>query len=223
MLSAEECTLVAATVDALRPLWIPRRRRSGAFHTLGAASYLDYNQYFERAALFNGHLEREFGWLYERLRQTLSDRLECRVAFEPRAARPGFHIFHPADDMTIPAGNRHFDLQFEKITWPDGDRLDFTTPVSYTLAIRLPHSGGGLNVWPLTKTEYDAMDADARHGFNLDQTIEFIPYQEGGLVCHSGFLLHTAAASRSTLRAEDRRLTLQGHALWREDTYLLYW
>jgi hypothetical protein len=225
MLSPDECARVLADVEALRPLWVLRRVKSERlqFHTLGAASYLDYKQYFERAAAFNAHLERGFGWLYERLLQTLRDRLHRNVAFEPRAARPGFHIWRPDDDMTIKAGNRHFDVQFQRINWTNGDRLDFSNPLSFTAAIRLPHSGGGLNVWPLTKTEYETMDAAARSELDLNGTTEYIPYHEGNLVCHSGFLLHTAASSRTALRPDDMRVTLQGHALWCEDTYLVYW
>ena len=223
MLSPDECARVEAEVDALRPLWVERRRRSNTFHTLGAATYLDYQSYFERAASFNPHLERSFGWLYERLLRTLSECLHCRVAFEPRAARPGFHIFRPSDDLTMPAGNRHFDAQFEEIAWDNAARFDFSTPVSYTLAIRLPHSGGGLDTWPLTKTEFEAMDAGARGRLDLDNTVEYIAYEEGCLVCHSGFLLHTAASARPPVRPDDTRLTLQGHGLWCDDMYLLYW
>ncbi len=225
MLSPDECSRVLDEIEALRPLWVLRRKRAGAlqFHTLGAASYLDFGQYFERAAMFNPHLERSFGWLYDRLLQTLRERLHCEVAFEPRAARPGFHIFRPNDDLTILAGNRHFDVQFEQIAWPDRDRFDFSTPLSYTLAIRLPHSGGGLNIWPLTKTEYESMDAAARSRFDVNGSIEYVPYQEGSLVCHSGLLMHTGAAARTTLRPDDMRITLQGHALWCDEGYRLYW
>jgi hypothetical protein len=223
MLTMDECARVRADVEAMEPLWVLRKRKASVFHTLGAASYLDYEHYFERAALFNPELEARFGWLYDRLLQTLREQLHCPVAFEPIAARPGFHIFRPNADLQMPAGNRHFDEQFQKIAWPEAARMDFSRPLSYTLSVRLPQAGGGLNLWPLMKADYDAMDEPTRRALDLASNVEYVPYEEGGLVCHSGFQLHTAAAARATPQPDDLRVTLQGHGLWCEDTWLLYW
>src|SRR4030095_13445996 len=191
-------------------------------HTLAASSDLDFDDYYAKAAQFNAHLERRFGWLYERLLRALADHLQCPVALEPRAARPGFHIKRPSEHMLIPEGNRHFDLQFSKIEWAEPDRIDFSSLLSFTLAIQLPQSGAGLHVWSITKTDFDGMDATTRAGLNLTDTVEYVPYHEGRLVCHSGLLLHTSAPS-SNLRPDDVRLTLQCHALRRGDTYVFYW
>ena len=40
------------------------------------------------------------------------------------------------------------DRQFEDIPWQHPGELDFDQPVSFTLPLRLPAAGGGLNTWP---------------------------------------------------------------------------
>lgn len=220
VLTADECARVLEAILERRSLWIPRRPGAYAFYTLGAASYLDSADYYEKAARFNAELERGFSWLYDRVLRVLGEALRCRVQLEPRAARPGFHIMPPTSEMTVPEGNRHFDAQFMRIAW-EGD-VDFSTPLSYTLAVRLPASGGGLNLWSISRPEYNGMDADSRARFNRDTPPEYVPYREGHLVCHSGLRLHAGAASYATERSQVR-VTLQGHALRRDDHYFLYW
>jgi hypothetical protein len=222
LLSPGECKRVEAEVHALRKLWQVRCPGSYKFYTLGAASYLDFSDYYAKAAAFNPELDKSFAWLYDYLRAALSDCLKRHIVFEPRAARPGFHIFPPNGDLQIPEGNRHFDMQYLRIDWTERQDLDFSDPISYTLAIRLPRSGGGLNIWSVTKKEFDGMDKTTRDAV-LDRTLQYVPYSIGHLVCHSGLLLHTTAPCIGQLQRDDVRLTLQGHALRCKDTYILYW
>lgn len=222
LLSPDECKRVEGEVYALRKLWQVRRPGSYTFYTLGVASYLDFQEYYAKAAVLNPDLEKSFAWLYDYLTAALSDCLKCRVAFEPRAARPGFHIFPPNRDLRIPEGNRHFDMQYLRIDWAERQDLDFLDPISYTLAIRLPRSGGGLNIWPVTKKQFDGMEKTTRDAV-LDRTLQYVPYSVGHLVCHSGLLLHTTGPCNGRLQRDDVRLTLQGHALRCKDTYMLYW
>lgn len=213
-------------VSARRSEWIPRM--SGLpFYSLGAASYLDAGSgragYYARAAACNPQLERDFGWLYRKLRRALADRLQAHVVFAPRAARPGFHIFlgHPA--FRQPLGRVHFDLQFHHLEWPDGAEMDFSRPFSFTLAIRLPRSGAGLHLWDIDKETWDAMSPAARNRTAEEISPRYVRYRTGSMVCHSGMVLHRIAPATEDPQPEDMRVTLQGHALPGAGGYYVYW
>ena len=228
LLTVEECHRVLAGSEANRAAWTNRYPGLPAY-TLGAASYLDSGPaagqraaYHARAKALNPLLEREFGWLYERLLKALREHLRAEVSFAPDAARPGFHIFLADPAFKRPLGRIHFDLQFEGIDWPE-DGMDFSRPVSYTLAIRLPKAGAGLQTWDIGKAEFDALSPEARRRIGDDETSGYVPYREGFMVCHSGMLLHRIAPAGSDLRADDMRVTLQGHALPGPNGYRLYW
>ena len=226
-LDSGECDRIVERVWALRPHWTARIPGL-PFYTLGAASYLDSGPdareaYYRKAAALNPVLEAEFGWLYDRLRQSLAEVLEAPVAFEPRAARPGFHIFlaHPA--FRQPLSRIHFDLQYLDLDWSGREGMDFSKPFSYTLTVRLPEAGAGLMTWDIAKAEYDALDEEARGRLGAEREPRYVPYREGELIHHSGLLLHRIAPARPGMRPDDARVTLQGHALPGRDGYWLYW
>ena len=226
LLSPPECRRVLAQVEAHRADWLPRYPGL-PFYTLGAASYLDAGPgrdgYYEKAASFNPLLEREFGWLYDRLRGALADHLRTAVTFEPRAARPGFHVFlaHPA--FRRPLARVHFDLQFQDLEWTDEAEMDFTRPFSFTLAVRLPRSGAGLRIWETDKAVYDALSPEARERVTRETPLHYVPYREGELICHSGLVLHQIAPAGDAMQPDDMRVTLQGHALPGRDGHHVYW
>ena len=227
LLSAGECARVLERVQAHRAAWTQRHPGLPAY-TLGAASYLDSSPgrrdaYYAKADALNPLLKREFGWLYERLLEALGEHLRAGAAFEPRAARPGFHIFLAHEAFKRPLGKIHFDLQFAGLEWPDDGDMDFSRPVSFTLAIRLPQAGSGLRTWDIGKAEYDAMDPAARGRIGQDRIPEYVPYREGTMVCHSGMLLHQIAPASGDVRPDDMRVTLQGHALPGPRGYGIYW
>ena len=227
LLDGEECARALEQVFALRRRW--ENRFAGLpFYTLGAASYLDSGAgardvYYEKAAALNPLLERQFDWLYDRLLRALSKRLGAPVAFEPRAARPGFHIFLAHPVFRRPLSTIHFDLQYREIDWSGHDAIDFSKPLSYTLAVRLPRSGAGLSTWGVEKAEYDAMEAAARERLGEERPPRYVAYREGEMIYHSGLLLHRIAPARPGMHPDDVRLTLQGHALPGRDGYWLYW
>ena len=227
LLGEEECARVMTQVWAQRAHW--QSRYPGLpFYTLGAASYLDSgadrrDAYYEKAAALNPLLEHEFDWLYERLLRALGDHFGAPVAFEPRAARPGFHIFLAHEAFKYPKAQIHFDLQYQDIDWTAHETIDFSKPLSYTLAVRLPRSGAGLRTWGVEKAEYDAMEAAARRRLGEERPPRYVAYREGEMICHSGLLLHQIAPAHPEMRSDDVRLTLQGHALPGREGYWLYW
>ena len=226
LLGDEECAQVAKQVWALRPSW-ENRLPGLPFYTLGAASYLDSgatarDRYYHKAAVLNPLLESEFGWLYDRLLRALSDQIGAPVRFEPRAARPGFHIFFAHEAFKRPLSRIHFDLQYQDIDWSGHSGIDFSNPLSYTVAVRLPRSGAGLMTWSIEKSEYDAMGAAAQASLD-EERARYVPYREGEMIYHSGLMLHRIAPARPGMRPDDVRLTMQGHALRGRECYWLYW
>ena len=227
LLDEEQCAEAAERVRGLRPHW-ESRWPGLPFYTLGAASYLDSGadareRYYRKAASLNPLLEREFGWLYDLLLNALGEWFGAAASFVPDAARPGFHIFLAHDAFRLPLSKIHFDVQYENIDWSGCEAIDFSRPLSFTLAIRLPRSGAGLITWSVAKPDYDAMDATARARLDEACAPRYEAYREGEMVFHSGLLLHRIAPARSGLRPDDMRLTLQGHALRGREGYWLYW
>lgn len=227
LLDREQCSEIAGRVRALRPRW-ESRWLGLPFYTLGAASYLDsgpaaWDAYYRKVASLNPLLESEFGWLYGRLLKALGEWLGADASFVPNAARPGFHIFLAHDTFRLPVAKIHFDIQYENIDWSGCEGIDFSRPLSFTLAIRLPRSGAGLTTWNIAKADYDAMDAAARARLDEECAPRYEAYREGEMICHSGLLLHRIAPAQGRLRPGDMRLTLQGHALPGRQGYWVYW
>jgi hypothetical protein len=228
LLSPAECADLDREVKALRNCWTPRGPQPGHFFTLGAASYLDADdEYASRTSATNAVLRGRFGWLYARLAEVLTRRLHAPVGYTDTLAVPGFHIWETPAIFTTPVASVHFDLQYLR-TWPeDAPGVDFAHPLSFTLPIRLPRRGGGLNVWDVTYDRYrrfaDRLDVRLTP---MDLTVLLeatrFPYTVGGLSLHSGHLLHQIGEIDEVFPG-DERITLQGHALCEQGVWRLYW
>jgi hypothetical protein len=231
LLDADECRRAADAVHALRPYW-EARLPDAPFFTLGAASYLDAAKpatrtvlYYEKAARLNPVLDENFGWLYARLVEALEERLAGRCAFEPRAARPGFHVFLPFPLFRFSVASIHVDLQYELLDWTGHPEPDFENPVSFTVTVVLPRGGGGLHTWDVPYEAVRSLSRSeiARRFSPVPPRLR--PYLPGGLVLHSGHTLHQIAPLPPPEPGEprDARITLQGHAVRSDGTWWLYW
>jgi hypothetical protein len=226
LLSADESARVATTVHELRPHWI-QRRPSLPFYTLGVASYLDavkdpHNQYYLRAHRLNDVLVAHFGWLYDRLAQHFTQVLGNEVLYRPGCGRPGFHIFQWCPEFDATPASVHKDGQYELIEWMPDEEPDFQRPLSFTLAITLPSYGGGLNVWAISKDEVEGLAEKEFLERVAAAPMEYHPYQVGTLVAHSGHKVHQIATGQGG-RDGDERLTLQGHGIFCDGAWHLYW
>lgn len=226
LLAPDECDRAVERVEANRDAWT-RRHPVFPFYTLGAASYLDAGfpreGYYRTAADLNPLLEREFGWLHRRVLAAVGEHVGVPAAFAPRAALPGFHVFLAHEAFRRPLGRIHFDLQFRDLEWDRELEVDFTRPVSFTLAVRLPAAGAGLRTWNLSKAEFDALGPEAPETVDREHPAGYVAYRAGELVCHSGLLLHQIAPATDAMRPDDMRVTLQGHALLGSGTCWVYW
>ena len=224
-ITPSECDRVRSTLRVLSEHW---RRRDARlpFFTLGAATYLDtrpeVETYYRYVARENPVLWGHFEWLYERLVVALGQCLEGKLSFEHEQAAPGFHLYgsHPAFERDI--AEIHFDRQQTRLRWPKDAVIQWSAPVSFTLPIALPSSGGGLHTWALAWQEFSEADAESRKRLVAGAERSLHRYRPGELVVHSGNLLHQAAPGRQ-LSPEDERFTLQGHALFCDGAWRLYW
>jgi len=225
LLAEEECSQVRSTVYELKEFWL-KRNPDIPFYTLGAASYLDATiepqNYYSKALLYNRILWDRLGWLYERLADRLAQLLKARTSYHQNYALPGFHVYLACKLFEQPIASIHCDFQYKLINWESGDHTDFNNPISFTLAISLPKFGGGLNTWNLHHQEIVNISHSEFVQLVKSRTKTYYPYQMGELILHSGHTLHQIAPAKN-IQPDDERITLQGHALFSQGSWQIYW
>jgi hypothetical protein len=225
LLTESECSDISTKIQGLRESWTQRHEHL-PFYTLGKASYLDAVQdkekYYREAQIYNPILQENFGELYERLSHSLSTTLDASVAYYDKAAMPGFHIFLAHKAFELPMGSIHMDLQYRSLDWSLPEPLDSYPLVSFTLAISLPKSGGGLNLWDIHHQEVAKLSQVEFSKLIPEREQKFCNYQVGTMIIHSGHQVHQIAPAKNII-AGDMRITLQGHALFFDNVWHLYW
>lgn len=223
LLTPKECDEISRTIHVLEHEWI-RRHPTAPFFTLGTASYLDNGDtYFDRVQRYNPLLAEHFGWLHERLLLQLEEHLGAPARFFARFALPGFHIFGGSRMLLeTPSASVHCDVQYQRLDWTEQESPDFEHPISMTLPIRLPASGGGLRVWDIQYKEIVGRPAAELRPIFRERTRHYEPYQPGVMVTHSGHQVHQIAPSANVTQA-DERLTLQAHGIKCSDGWHIYW
>jgi len=224
VLTAEECAAIRDKVHALQPLWI--RRAEPPFFSLGAASYLDAQPgedgYYDLARRLNTVLRGNFAELYDRVAGVLEKHLNACTCYAPRFALPGFHIFQAASTFANSTGCLHCDRQYDRLDWAGCASPVFSDPVSFTLAVALPHAGGGLQVWNIEHGDIVGRSLDEVRAVFKSRECRYEPYRVGEMVVHSGHTVHQIAPMAGMAPA-DERITLQGHGILAEGIWHLYW
>lgn len=232
ILTPEQCEEICSAVHMLRSFWTQVHEQT-QFFTLGAASYIEFSRpgnasmrYREKALKFNPVLTEYFSGLMEYLRETLQHQLGEPVAFDEGLARPGFHIWLTEAIPTQPTASVHFDLQYQRLGWLADGGVDYDRPISFTLPVRLPAGGGGVNIWNLHYREVEELSARGVpvdiHELKDERECEYYAYGLGCLVIHSGHFVHQIAPVEQ-VEPGDERITLQGHALRCGGRWVLYW
>ncbi|HLI10383.1 MAG TPA: hypothetical protein VKY65_02180 [Alphaproteobacteria bacterium] len=240
VLDAPQCAEICANVHALRPFWTPREGKPCGFFTLGQASYFDCRdprerrEYLRRASDANALLRARFAPLYEAVRRALEAALAEPCALTESYALPGFHIWLSAGVPRLDLFGRqrgayasvHFDLQYQLLEPGRGAPPTAREALSFTLPLRLPCAGGGLNLWDIDYADFLAAAARDRdvtpQRMSRSKPARRVVYAVGELVLHSGHALHQIAPVRR-VRAGDERISLQGHALRTGEGWSLYW
>lgn len=233
----EECEHACRSIDALREHWTPRTGHS--MWTVGAAAYLDCpdpevtrgygNHVTERldyatdALRLNRILVESFSDLYTRVAVALAEAFGTRVGYLEKFARPGFHIFLDAPEFALQANHiPHFDRPFAVLDFgPLGKILDFEKTLSFTLALELPQAGGGLKTWDVSYSDVRAVPREEARAAVKSAKLTIHPYHCGGMICQTGNEMHQIQPW-SAYKGE-RRVTLQGHGFFVEESLLLYW
>jgi hypothetical protein len=231
-----EATRITDTINGLSESLI--KRDDFALYSLGAAAYLDaptqntidkfdldvlpQDIYLKRLAENNDLLMNYFSDIYFRLQQQLQNHLGEKVCYAIGKALPGFHIFNAhAQYANASAHVPHYDRQYEQLTWTQTVTPFNARTISFTLPISLPASGGGLYLWPLDLTE--VLNTEKSEVAKLVRAAKCTAhkYAIGELICHNGHQLHRIAPWVSA--TGDQRITLQGHGLFIDDMWKLYW
>jgi hypothetical protein len=221
LLSPAECADIVERVHELRTLWVFRQP---GFFTLGLAAYMDcrnpmaLQRYLREAPGLNQALRHAFSPLYQKLITALQAALGEPCDLVEGQAVPGFHIWqgdgipHRGFDVA----SVHFDLQYLDLGFSAGEGPTTADVISFTLPLRLPMAGGGLNVWDIRYPE--------RVGWEVwpFKAVSRVRYSLGSLVLHTGHELHQIAPIER-IEAGDERICLQGHGIRRAGGWLLYW
>ncbi|MGI8745777.1 MAG: hypothetical protein ACR2NN_25015 [Bryobacteraceae bacterium] len=224
ILSEQECSELRDLLFRLRTSWL-KRNPALPFFTLGAASYLDAvsgrEGYCDKALRFNPILRENMDWLYRRVQGALEPVLGSPVRYAENLALPGFHIYLSSKVFEKPIASIHCDSQYNLHEWNYPD-ADLTQPISFTLSIALPKNGGGLNVWDVNYQDIAGLTPPEIAGLMSSRKPVYHSYRVGHLVLHSGHVVHQAAPGVD-VQPEDERITLQGHGLYANGAWQLYW
>jgi hypothetical protein len=179
--------------------------------------------YAELLASHNDILRGNFAELLEAVRIALQETTGRTTLFSTALPLPGFHIWlSPAIHRTATA-SLHFDLQYmslvERKIIPPPDET-----ISYTLPVCIPQNGAGLDFWDIYYNAVSSSSAEPRplEDMVADVPVNYLPYQRGALVIHSGNFVHQIAPTEHVYPA-DMRITLQGHGVRYGNTWALYW
>jgi len=170
------------------------------FFTLGKSAYLDgkTDAYYEVSAWLNDILLGHFYGLYESVIHVLQEELEEPIELAHDLALPGFHIFPSSIKFLSIAGNWHQDYPHTTLGLKEID------PYAFTVAIKLPKSGGGM----------DYMDE-----FHQPQHLQ---YNEKDLILHDGKTIHRIAGIKEYV-SDEHRITFQGHIIRRDNILEAFW
>ena len=225
VLTQQECREVRSVVYELKEFWL-KRNPFIPFYTLGAASYLDaakdQQEYYTKAQIYNPILSERLGWLYKRLANVLAQSLQAPISYQHSLAMPGFHVYLACRLFEQPIASIHCDSQYKLVNWNFPNETDFNNPISFTLAISLPKFGGGLNIWNLHYQEILQISNAEFVQLIKSKAKSYYPYQVGQLILHSGHTVHQVAPARD-IQLNDERITLQGHAIFSQSRWQLYW
>ena len=220
----ERCAEWSQRVLALREHW-HQRHWCAPFFTLGAAAYLDGPEpglYEDRRKNGNPLLRKHFDDLLEVVRERLEQALSAPCAFAERFALPGFHIYL-GSPVFADSGRIHWDNQFRHLDWSPWQEVDREHPLSFTIALRLPRCGGGLKSWQVPGSACAGRPAAEIRALLAAAPSTTQTYALGGGMLHDGLDIHQAVLMDEDADSEDARITLQGHGMRCDGTWILYW
>jgi hypothetical protein len=180
--------------------------------------------YVERAARINPVLEERLGWLHEMVTAALASIVPGGepVALCRTKALPGFHIFY-SDPMyqSKRSHHAHVDRPYAGVDWSDFEEVDTRRTLSFTLPIELPAGGGGLRIWDLDLSDATDWQPEVARDRLRAAGSRLHAYRVGRLLLHNGHSMHRIEPWEHV--EGERRVTLQGHGIFADGAWRLYW
>ena len=207
LFDAGQCASWWQDLQRLRSHWY---NRGNGFFTMGASTYLDLCPpgssalYRDRSACANAVLRRVFGGMQERVASVLTAILGKPCAFHHDLALPGFHIFTSLALRGAYRDSLHIDLQHQYLPLESNV---LTATLTFTLPLVMPAQGAGI--------EFCQPASSKKANIRLER------YALGELFIHSGRVLHRRAHFPASSICD--RVTLQGHGIEVNGTWILYW
>ena len=189
---------IANKIFNLKKYWISRSD-SFSFYTLGRCAYLDGKtlSYKTDIKSLNSILQKNFGNLYDQIIIKLSDQFNENIYLNSSLAHPSFHIFESSPFLLTHAGLWHQDCPHITLN------LGFNTPYTFTVAIKLPSGGAGID-------------------YVIDGQQKYLPYKETEMIGHDGNIIHRISGLKTYVKGE-YRITLQGHLIRLKDRLTMFW
>jgi hypothetical protein len=185
-------------VFRLQQYWVPRSDEF-PFYTLGRCSYLDGKTpvYHEEIKTLNPILLKNFGNTYQIIIDYLSNQFKEPIELNNSLAHPSFHIFISDPFLLTHAGLWHQDIPHTTLG------LDPIDPHSFTVAIKLPTGGAGID-------------------YVENELQKYMPYVEKGIINQDGKVLHRISSLKAYVPNE-YRITMQGHLIRINGVLTMFW
>ena len=185
-------------VFRLQQYWVPRSDEF-PFYTLGRCSYLDGKTpvYHEEIKTLNPILLKNFGNTYQIIIDYLSNQFKEPIELNNSLAHPSFHIFISDPFLLTHAGLWHQDIPHTTLG------LDPIDPHSFTVAIKLPTGGAGID-------------------YVENELQKYMPYVEKGIINQDGKVLHRISSLKEYVPNE-YRITMQGHLIRINGVLTMFW
>lgn len=232
--TAQESASWVKILMGLRKYWIKRDVPgfdvSLAYWTLGNATYLDgtYKE-IKNLKRNNQRIIKKFAGLYEQVRQKLSEALKAEVVINDQFTIPGFHIY--SADYNWPlgiegAGQIHLDRPHRRTDYD----FKYSDVLSFTLPFQLPIQGGGLTYWLQVPGEIiEVLEERGKWYHELDDAAQawlagnrqVLPYTIGKMAIHDCDTVHQVT-NDTAMQEGDFRITMQGHGVFHDNRWLLY-
>ena len=214
------------------------------YSILGTASYANQIEEYKKLKLKNNPIIRDnFKDLLDELKYFLESILNKNVKYDENLSYPGFHIFYGNHrDSIAPLTSLHIDTPYkihERYFLEKYKNVDFDYPLTFTLILKIPEDGAGLYYWDLddwqNKREDDAHELyrniyekyaeiftkyiPTREEYEILLKPKVLKYNDGYINVFKGNLLHQIIPFYSK---NGIRVTLQGHGIFCDNEWILY-
>ena len=203
-----------------------KRMRGIDYYSLGISydvlsRYGGFNQDWKNAVLRNNQeMSDAFDDLYKQVSELFANFFGKPISLSNCLAVPGFNIFGPRPGSKPALFNSVFFEYGGNIhnhptpAWMHEalGRTEIEVPSiisSFTIPLRLPELGSGLNIWPSE---------------DISEPPSFLPYSEGIAYGFRGDLMHQVPPVRSyqEIASNECRMTMQNHFLELENCVIMF-